>query len=611
VEEAAYGCSFYWIYWRIMGLNLPENSDFAVQREILDSKDRERAPNPPGLMENLVASLPEAVAIVRNNRVFYINPAFTRIFGFTIDEISGGNLRDFIVPDMRQHEYALMQKAVDQNGSTSLDTVRRSKQGELLDVALLVGPLVVNGEKAGYVFCYRENGARKQIEAKLQHDAMHDALTGLPNRALFLDRLTLALSRRSRRRREQNCGVYFLDLDRFKEINDTLGHAAGDQLLITVAERLCAALRPQDTAARLGGDEFAVLVENIQSISELEIVANRILREMARPFEISGHTLQASASIGVAMAAPVHTVPEMLIRDADFAMYRAKQAGGGRYEIFDKRLEVHVNNMQERERELRHVLDKREFEIWYQPIYRLGNGKIEGFESLLRWRRSNGSVDSLGELLPVAEETGLSISLGRETMEAVCRQLRSWTRALPQADLTLTVNLSQRQFYHSDLVAQMKRALAATGADPARLLVEVEESTLTESPEMASAILQRIVDCSLRVAVDNFGSGLAPLNHLVQLPIDVLKLDPKLTLSATSTGRQVAVLESLIRLGAALGVQVVAQGIESSAQLEALRCMNCELGQGPLLSQALEPEQALECAKQGFWKAGLLDGWAS
>jgi EAL domain-containing protein (putative c-di-GMP-specific phosphodiesterase class I) len=249
--------------------------------------------------------------------------------------------------------------------------------------------------------------------------------------------------------------------------------------------------------------------------------------------------------------------------------------------------------------------------MWYQPIYRLGNGKIEGFESLLRWRRSNGSVDSFGELLPVAEETGLSISLGRETMEAVCRQLRSWTQALPQTDLTLTVNLSQRQFYHSDLVAQMKRALAATGADPARLLVEVEESTLTEIPEMALAILQRLVDSNLRVAVDNFGSGLAPLSHLVRLPIDVLKLDPKLTLSATSTGRQVTVLESLIRLGAALGVQVVAQGIESSAQLEALRCMGCELGQGQLLSQALEPKQALECATQGFWTAGLLDGCSS
>jgi EAL domain-containing protein (putative c-di-GMP-specific phosphodiesterase class I) len=292
----------------------------------------------------------------------------------------------------------------------------------------------------------------------------------------------------------------------------------------------------------------------------------------------------------------------LLIRDADFAMYRAKQDGGGRFDIFDKQLELHVASLQERDRELRQVLEKRLFEIWYQPIFRLQDGKLEGFESVLCWRREDGSVASLSDLLPLAEETGLSISLGRETMEAVSKQLRSWTEALPSIGLTLAINLTQRQFYHPDLIAHVKRMLAASGVDPARLLFEVEESALSENHGAALAIVERLLGCNLHLAVDNFGSGLAPLNQLVRLPIDVLKLDPGLTPAATRSGRQVAVLESLIQLGLKLGVQVVAQGIESPEQLEALIRMGCELGQGPLLSPALQPLQAQELAEQGSWK---------
>ena len=286
----------------------------------------------------------------------------------------------------------------------------------------------------------------------------------------------------------------------FKEINDSMGHAAGDVLLKAVSERLRTALRPQDSAARLGGDEFGVLVESILTVSDLDTVATRVLSEMQRPFEIFGNQIQAGASIGVAMAGPDHTAPELLIRDADFAMYTAKQAGGGRYEIFDKQMEGHVTTQQERERELRSVVERREFEVWYQPIYRLQTGKLEGFESLLRWRRADGSVDSFSELLPVAEDTGLSISLGRETVETVCRQLRKWTEELPQADLTLTINVSHRQFYHPDMVAQLMMALAATGVDPTHLLFEVPEATLNENPDAAVAILQRMVDCNVRIA---------------------------------------------------------------------------------------------------------------
>lgn len=574
----------------------------AEQREaiiVAHPGGRERAPK-PRLMEDVLASIPDAVVIIHGNNVLYTNPAFTRMFGFTAEEVSGGNLRDLIVPETRQYENALLQKAVDQQGSVAVETVRMNKAGELVDVGMVIGPLIVDGKKVGYVFTYREIGERKQKEAQLQHDAMHDVLTGLPNRSLFLDRLNQALTRRARRS-DQNCGVLFLDIDRFKEINDSLGHAAGDVLLVEVAQRLRAALRPQDSAARLGGDEFAVLVENILAVADLNIVASRVLGEMDRPFDIFGHSVHAGVSIGAAMAGTDHTAADLLIRDADYAMYRAKDAGGGRFEIFDKHLKVNFSSQQERERELRHVLDQRQFELWYQPFYRLQTGKLEGFESLLRWRRTNGSMDSFRDLLPIAEDTGLSISIGRETVDTVCRQLRNWTGALPANELVMTVNVSHRQFYHPDMVEQLRLILAETGVNPSRMLFEVSEGTLNDNPDAAVVILQRMVDCNVRIAIDNFGSMLAPLNHLVRLPIDMIKIAPNLTAAATGASRQRALLESLIHLGQTLGIQVVAQGIETLAQLDALRGMGCELGQGFYFSHALEPARALKLVEQGFW----------
>jgi EAL domain-containing protein (putative c-di-GMP-specific phosphodiesterase class I) len=314
---------------------------------------------------------------------------------------------------------------------------------------------------------------------------------------------------------------------------------------------------------------------------------------MERPFEILGHTFQAGASIGVAMAGADHTRPELLIRDADFAMYRAKQKGGGRYEIFDKHLESDVTSQRDLERELRSALKKRQFEIWFEPICRLQDGMIEGFESSLRWRREDGAIANFSDLLPVAEDTGLSISMGRDTLETVCIQLRKWTDEMPDRDLTLTVNVTQRQFYHLAMVPQLKAALLVSGADPSRLLIEVSENTVNENPEAARAIMQQLLDCNVRIALDDFGSSLAPMNYLVHLPIHVLKLSPRLTAASISTDRELLLLESLIHLGRSLGMQVVAQGVQTPRQLDALCRLGCELGQGDLFSGALEPAEAI------------------
>jgi diguanylate cyclase (GGDEF)-like protein len=394
--------------------------------------------------------------------------------------------------------------------------------------------------------------------------------------------------------------VLFLDLDGFKKINDTFGHAAGDGLLVAVAQRLRAVLRPQDTAARFGGDEFGVLVENITSPSDMDTIAQRVIAELDKPFDVLGNRIHAVASVGAAMAGHEHDSPELLIRDADFAMYRAKQEGGHRCEVFDRQMKLHVTVQQERERELRHVLTKREFELWYQPIFRLATGHVEGFESLLRWRRADGSIDSFRDLLPVAEDTGLSISIGRDTIETACRQLQSWMATIPGNTLLMSMNVTQRQFYHDDMVGQLRRVLDDTGIDPTRLMFEISEGTINDSPDRALAILQRMVDCGVRVAIDNFGANLAPLNHLVRLPIDVVKLDPKLTIAATGVGRQLALVESLIHVCKSVGVQLLAQGIETHEQLRVWQALGCELGQGYLLAHALEPARAHSLASRSL-----------
>lgn len=551
------------------------------------------------MMEEVLNCIPDAVVLTHGYAVVYSNPAFGELFGYDASQIVGLDLRDLIVPDTRQHESATIETILADLKPIALESVRRTSDGKLIDVSVVASPLMVTADdgtrsRLGTVFNYRDISERKQAEAKLQHDALHDLLTGLPNRALFLDRLTVAFSRRARRP-DQSCGVLFIDMDHFKQVNDTLGHAAGDSLLRQVAQRLQSALRPQDTAARLGGDEFAIVVENITSSSDLEVVANRILLEMDRPFEILQHRVQGGASIGVALAGPDHTTPEMLIRDADFAMYRAKHEGGSRYEIFDKNLKLHANNRRERERQLRHVLDRREFELWYQPIVRLANGQLEGFEALLRHRRSDGQVDSFRDLLAVAEETGLSITIGRETVESACRQLRQWSE-ISTHPLSITVNLSERQFYHLDMVAQIKRLLAASGAPPRQLLFEVSEQTLARNPEQALVLLQKLNDCDVRVAIDNFGTHNGSLNQLMLLPISVIKLAPRLSQAAVAGGRQAALLAALLQMGTALQIEVVAQGIETAEQFTALRNLGCQLGQGYCLSHPLDPRSATELA---------------
>jgi len=558
---------------------------------------RERAPK-SRMMEDVLASLPEAVAIEHDNHVLYTNPAFTRMFGFTAEEVSGLSLRQLIVPETRWNELASLEKAVDLQGRAIVETVRATQSGELIDVSLQCAPLRVDGERVGYVYTFRDIAERKLAEDRLQHDAMHDSLTGLPNRALFIDRLGQALSRRLRHP-EFSCGVLFLDLDRFKQINEALGHAAGDALLVGLAERLVGVLRAQDSAARLSGDEFAVLVENILSAADLEIVAHRIVAAMEKPFDIFGHAVGATASVGAAMAGPSHTAPDLLLRDADHALYRAKQAGPGQYEIFDKQLEFCVTRQQERERELRGALERREFEFRYQPVYSLQSGRVECLESTLCWQRSGGEFEYAADLMEVAEVTGLSIALGQEGLAAACQQLHAGSGPRNgAAGCSVSVNLTARQFFHPDLAAHLMEAIAAFGIDPTRLLVEVPETALNDRADASVAVLQRLADSRVRIVMDSFGSSLAPLNHLVRLPVDMVKFDARLVESAPTCNRRQAMMEALIHLAHSLGIRVGANGISTPEQLQTLIRLGCDLGQGPLLGQPLTAALSLGLVAQ-------------
>lgn len=550
----------------------------------------------PGMTEDVLASIPEAVAIEHGGHLLYVNPAFTAMFGFSAEEATGGNLYKMIVPDTRQSEHAMLHRVVDEKGPVTLETVRQRHDGELIDVSLQCAALRVAGEQVGYVHTYRDIALRRQTELRLEHDALYDALSGLPNRILFLDRLSQALSRRERRP-DLGCGVLFLNLDHFRQINDALGIAAGDALLQGVAQRLRASLRPHDTAARLSGDEFAILVENIATPADLEVVVRRLQGAMEKPFDVFGHFVQVGCSMGVAMADETHNRSDELIRQASYAMDCARQSGQGCYRIFDKHLEGSVHSQQVRERSLRAVLEARQFTYRYQPVYHLAGGQVAFFESILHWQRPEGREEGFDELMQVAENTGLSITLGREALEAACHQLRVWRELAPRAQMSLSINLTRRQFYHVELERQVRAVLEASAAPPERLLLEVAESTFNENPERALAIVRRLAECHVRVVMDDFGAGLASLNHLLRLPLEAVKLAPQLTAAMAASGKAQLLMEGLLQMGHALGLKMVAQAISEPEELQRLLQMGCVLGQGPLLAAPLEAAQALGLAR--------------
>ena len=430
--------------------------------------------------------------------------------------------------------------------------------------------------------------ARKRVEEQLLHNAFHDALTELPNRALFIDHLKLAFER-SKRYKEHSIAVLFLDLDRFKTVNDSLGHEAGDRLLIATAHRLKEILRPEDTFARMGGDEFAVLLDNIEGVNIAVHVAERIRREFSDPFYLDKREVFTSASIGIALSSASCDSPEDLLRNADTSMYRAKTLGKARHEVFDQEMQAQVVRLLEIETDLHRAVKSREFCLHFQPIVSLKPVRITGFEALLRWHHPRRGLLYPDEFIPVAEETGLIVEIGGWVLREACLKLTRWQGQYPTTPpLSISVNISSRQFMQPALVEQVEEILKETALPPRSLKLEITESTLMEHSETACTMLKQLQELGVDLVTDDFGTGYSSLSYLHRFPINGLKVDRSFVRRMKPGEQSWKIIRSVILLARSLGIGVVAEGVEEEEQLSYLRSLRCEYGQGNYFSQPLE-----------------------
>lgn len=444
-----------------------------------------------------------------------------------------------------------------------------------------------------------ELAERKRVEQQLRHNAFHDALTDLPNRALYMDRLGQAL-RRFNRLNTSQFAVLFLDIDRFKLVNDALGHHIGDELLIVLAQRLKACVRPEDTVARFGGDEFAILLENIKDSTVAIEVSERILQASTQPFQLKGYEIVSTTSIGIALSSTGYDAPEKLLRDADIAMYRAKDQGKARYAIFDTAMHAQSVTQLRLETDLRQAVDRQEFKVLYQPIVSLRSGKISGFEALVRWQHPTRGVVSPTEFIPVAEETGLIIPLGSWILREACAQMQVWQQQFEIAHpLTISVNLSTRQFAQLDLVEQVNQVLRERQLDPRHIKLEITESIIMKRPDVAALMLKKLRKSGIKISIDDFGTGYSSLSYLYRFPIDTLKLDRSFINSIDVDDEKLALVQGIIQLARNMDMDVVAEGIETAKQLAQLKALHCEYGQGYFFSKPLNSETATTLLAEG------------
>ncbi|MEH1971353.1 MAG: EAL domain-containing protein [Nostoc sp.] len=434
---------------------------------------------------------------------------------------------------------------------------------------------------------------RKRVESQLLHLAFHDALTGLPNRVAFMNRLRHAINY-SKRHSDYLFAVLFIDLDRFKVINDSLGHLNGDQLLLAIATRLEVCVRSIDTAARLGGDEFTILLEGIQDVSDAIKVAERIQQELALPFELDGQEVFTTASIGIALSSTVdYEHPEDLLRDADTAMYRAKVLGRARYELFNSDMYANALARLQLETDLRRAIEREEFRVYYQPIVSLISGSILGFEALLRWQHPERGLLNPADFIPLAEETGLIFSIGNWVLHEACRQMQAW-RACHRSNLLekISVNLSLKQFSQPDLIEQIEQILHLTGLDAGTLVLEITESVIVGNGDKATAAFLQLREMGIELSIDDFGTGYSSLGRLYNFPISVLKIDRSFISPMGTNSKNLEIIEIIVTLAHKLGVDVLAEGIETKEQLVLLRKLNCEYGQGHFFSVPLNSSAA-------------------
>ncbi len=452
-------------------------------------------------------------------------------------------------------------------------------------------------DKDGYA--YRMAGSqsditdRKIAEQRLLHDAFHDTLTGLPNRALFMDRLGIAVER-AKRREQSLFAVLFMDLDRFKDVNDSLGHMMGDQMLIATANLLKADLRPTDTVARLGGDEFVILLEEINGINDATLIADRIQHALGAEIVLNDRVEFASASVGIVLSLTGYNRPEEVLRDADIAMYRAKANGKARYEIFDPTMRDIILERLALENELRKALDNHQLEVYYQPIVSLVNGHMIGFEALIRWHHPVHGLLNPAEFIHLAEETGLIIPIDRWVMREACRQLREWRLQFPSLpEFTMNVNMSGKQIGQPDLIDHIINILNETNLEARFLKIEITESAFMENNDLTTHMFNKLQEIGVQIQIDDFGIGYTSLSYLSHFPINALKIDQSYVSGLSGDNNYLKIVNAIVMLTHGLGMGVIAEGVETEKQLAQLQELGCEYGQGFLVSIPLNSSQVL------------------
>ena len=456
------------------------------------------------------------------------------------------------------------------------------------------------GSMAGTEMQLRQMLSEREVhEQRLRHESVHDPLTGLPNRALFMKRLSDA-TRRARRGQDGLFAVLFLDVDCFKLVNDSMGHHVGDEMLVTIARRLEGCVRGGDIVARLGGDEFAILLERIADVRDAAMVAERVQDALHAPLSIGGYEHVASASIGVALSTGASEQPEYVLRSADIAMYRAKNSGRGRYEMFDRAMHAEALTRLQIETDLRNAFDRNEFFLQYQPIVSLRTGRMVGAEALVRWRHFERGVVSPATFVPVAEDTGLVVPLGRWVLREACQQARLWLATAGEGQpFAISVNLSVREFGQPDLVKAVASILEETGLPAEALRIEITESAIIGQKHPAIETVEQLRALGVSIHLDDFGTGYSALSYLHRLPLDAVKVDRAFTASIDQEDRPLHVVRAIISLAHAIGLEVVAEGVANKRQLDLLREMGCDLAQGFIFSRPCNPDELTQLFESG------------
>jgi diguanylate cyclase (GGDEF)-like protein/PAS domain S-box-containing protein len=572
----------------------PKSSDAALMREVIAENPLRQ--DEMFSLETLMDNVPDSIYFKdRDSRFTRVNRYAAERFGVASPALAVGRTdSDFFTEEHAAQALSDEQEII-RTGQPLVNVEEKETlaNGDVRWVSTTKLPLRDRqGSIVGTFGISRDITERKRAEEQLQRRAFYDLLTDLPNRALFVDRLQHLFHRSRRSLGSPLFAVLYLDLDRFKAINDSLGHQAGDELLVATARRLECCLRPGDTLARLGGDEFTVLLDDVRCEADATRVAERIHEELAAPLEVRGYEVFTTVSVGIALSSAGYKCPEDMLRDADTAMYRAKANGRAGHQVFAGDMHQRAVTSLRLETDLRRALERREIVPYYQPVVDLDTGAVVGFEALARWRHPSGEMLLPDLFIPVAEETGLVGPIGQWMLAEACRQTREWQRKYPLwSTLGISVNVSGRQLSQSGIAADVERVLGATGLDPAFLTLEITESALMHNLSAATAAMQCLNTMSVGLHLDDFGTGYSSLAYLHSFPVQALKVDRSFVNRMDRAPQQSAIVNAIVSLAHNLGMEVIAEGIETAAQLEALRALRCKRGQGFLFSKPLPAEE--------------------